>query len=1129
MPFRLFTSLALLWFASTAAFAQSTYGTLLGTVTDASGAVVPAATVTVTDVDTNTAKTATTNSAGEYEVPNLLPGNYDVAVTAKGFKQFVRRGVPLDPRASVRVDASLQVGAEATIVEVTGHAPVITTENATVSDVKDGREISQLPLNYRGVSTTPLNAILTIPNVQVDSGGPLGSAAISIGGNHPAQNEFTVDGFSVSSPRSNGPLQQMFPSTEAISELKVTSQLAPAEYGQVGDVSFIGKSGSNQYHGSLFEYLQNDAMDATPLFTISKPKKRANDFGGSLSGPVRLPYFNGRNHTFFLFDYERNLQRSARAIVNSVPTPAMLAGDFTGLSIVTNPFTGQPFLNNKIPTGLINPVSQKVLSTYYPAANVLKGSSPVNDFLANVPTPITTDLSDVRIDQVLSSKQSLFGRYSWKKLTAAASQSLAPQIGTYSQNLDPRSFVVSHNYSITPNLLNEFRFGYNRQTTQTAYPHFPDGSKLISDLGLQQLGPFPPGSGYPDFNFLGSTGLTSTPGGREENLREKKFQFADNLTWIKGRHTMKLGFDVRALAVADYESFTTADNFGDYYFDGRYTGSDFADFLLGLPFQTVVVNAGPDFDGHARAYSFFAQDSFKVTNKLSVDFGLRYEYHPPFHDNSLQIANFNRATGAVVVPNAKSLALSTQPFLQSINACGLATPNPTDYGLYPCTPVQTAAQAGIPESLRISDKTRFLPRLSFAYRLNERTVIRAGGGLYDETILGSIFYSLTGIQTSDYRQFNNSTPDAIKAGAAPAIQFPNTKSNSVSNGATAAGNAAFGTANQIDFRDPYGEQWSFTVERDLGWSTGLRVTYTGLRSIGLVISPDLNQIPAQAKVYDPRQKPFPNWGLIKSRDNGGHSFYNGLETVLTHRFTTGITFQSSWIWSKNLSDAEGDAPNAGFAGEAGPRLVDDYNLHNDYGNVAFTRRHRWLTTGNFELPFGRGKRFGANMNRAVDAVLGGWQTANIILWQSGPFLTPRYTGSKDPSGTDAPDRQGTQRPDRLPSAACAGLPTSQARVLQGNCFYYGWPGPIGRFGNAGVGILHGPGTVVWNTGLAKNFAITERARLRLEGTFNNILNHPNLGTFATAANSASFGTISSVQTNEGAGARTVQLGMRLDF
>ena len=288
--------------------AQSTYGTLLGTVRDATGAVVPQASITVTEIATNISKTGVANERGDYEIPNLLPGTYEIAVSASGFKKFIRRGVLLEPRAEVRVDAALEVGGTETIVEVIAAAPVITTETATVSDTEKSQELTQLPINFRGVSTSPLNAITNIPGVQVDSGGALGGNAISIAGNHPAQNEFTVDGFSVSSPRYNGPLTEMFPSTEQISEIKVTEQLAPAEYGQVGDVSFVGKGGTNQYHGSLFEYFQNDKLDAIPAFANGKPKKRANTFGGSIGGPVRLPKFNGRDHTFFFFDWEGNRQ-----------------------------------------------------------------------------------------------------------------------------------------------------------------------------------------------------------------------------------------------------------------------------------------------------------------------------------------------------------------------------------------------------------------------------------------------------------------------------------------------------------------------------------------------------------------------------------------------------------------------------------------------------------------------------------------------------------------------------------------------------------------------------------------------------------------------------------------------------
>ncbi len=1117
--------------------AQSTYGTLLGTVQDASGGVIPGAKIVVTELNTNTPKNATTDNRGDYEIPNLLPGNYEVSVSAAGFKQFVRRGIVLEPRAEVRIDASMEVGTTGTVVEVAAAAPVITTETATVRDMEASRELERLPMNFRGRSTTPLNSITTLPGVTVDSTGPTGSNGVSIAGSRPSQNEFTVDGFSVTSPLRNGPSPEMFPSTEQIAEVKVTSELATAEYGQVGDITFITKGGGNQYHGSLFEYLQNDALDATPDFADGKPKKRDNTFGGSLSGPVRLPkIYNGKDRTFFFFDWEGNRQRSAAPLTNDVPTTAMRAGDFSALcnsynaagvcttpggTQLMNPFTGSAFPNNRIPASLISPVSQKVLSTFYPTPNQPNANplDAINNYSVNAPQPVTANLYDIRVDQTLTSKQSMFVRWSSKGFSSETPRPLGI---AQDMLLNPKSIVVSHNYTLRPNLLNEFRFGYNMQTTDITYPQFPDGAKLIGDLGLQQLGPFPKGSAYPYFEFDGSSGITTLGGSREELLHEHKYQFADNLTWIHGRHTMKFGFDVRAMRLSDYESFAGPDNFGSYFFSGAFTGSDFADFLLGVPNRTVVVNAGPDFDGFDRAYGFFAQDSIKIGSRLTVDVGVRYEYHPPFHDNSLQITNFDRSNGVVIVPNAKSLALATPAFLSSINACGLSTPNPTSYGLFPCTVVETAAQDGIPDSLRISDKKKILPRLGLAYRLSDKTVIRAGAGIYDQTILGQIFYSLTGIHTSDYESYQNSILNGVAA-----IQFPNTKTGTASSSGP-AGNASFGTGNQIDFHDPYVSQWNFTVEREMGAQTGLRLTYTGLRSIGLPISRDLNQIEPQSTPFDPREKPFPNWAQIKTRDNGGVSSYNALETVVTHRYSSGVFLQSSYTWAKNLSDAEGDNPS-GYSGENGPSTENRFDLGANYGNVAFSRRHRWLTTATIDLPFGRGKRFGTNMNRFADSLLGGWQTTHIILFQTGPFLTPYYNGSNDPSGTNAPNRYNTQRPDRLPASACDGLTISEGQVFDNNCFYYGWPGAIGRFGNSGVGILTGPGTAVWSGGFGKVFPVNERLRLRLDATFTNLLNHPNFGTPNMVVNSSSFGVINTLQPTEGSGARTTQFSLRLDF
>ncbi|HUY14590.1 MAG TPA: carboxypeptidase regulatory-like domain-containing protein [Terriglobia bacterium] len=1119
------------------ATAQSTFGTLLGTVKDNSGGVIPGAKVTVTEIATSISHSTVTDSVGDWEIPNLLRGSYRVSIQKAGFQEYVQTGIPLDARAAVRVDAVLKVGGAQTVVEVKGVPPVITTETGTVSDTMGNSTIEQLPVNYRATDTSPLNIINTVPGIQED---PSGMGGISISGSHPAQNEISVDGFSIHAPNDGFQSEQM-PSTEGVSEVTVTSEVAPAEYGQMGNVEFTTRGGTNQLHGSLFEYLQNDALNAIPDFASSKPQLIANDFGGSIGGPVILPHYNGKDRTFFFFDYEGNRLPSTTPETQNVPTPSMLAGNFSGLcpsfgangvctvaaDQLTNPFTGQPYPNNQIPSSQFNAVSEKVLSTFYPAENFPNSNSlnATNNFRQNFASPSTTNMWDLRIDQKLTDQQSLWGRFSWKHITNESANGLA--VGPTDNFYSPPALGLNYTYALKSNLLNEFRFGYNQIDSTSAFARFPNGAQVVSSLGLQQLGtsfPQPP-SACPYFEFDGASGVTAVPCGRGSYYNDHIYQIDDNVTYLHGRHTVKMGLDYREYRKQEVLGFTQADNYGNYFFSGQFTGYDFADFLLGLPDYTAISDVGQNLDGSASFYGFYGQDSFHISPKLTVNYGLRYEYDAPFIDKFFNIGNFNRANGAVIVPNAYALKNNVDPtFAESVNACGLATPVPTSYGLFPCTPIQTAAQAGIPSSLRFADKNMFLPRLSFAYRLSSKTVVRAGAGMYNEAVLGGIEYSLTGTTSTDYRQFNNSFTNGV-----PTIQFPDTRGSGTGILPTLAGNASFGTANQIDLADPYAEQWSFTLERDLGHDTGLRVTYTGIRSVGLAISPDLNQIHPQSTAYNPVEKPFPNWGVIKSRDNGGSAIFNGLETVVTRRFSAGLTFQSSWEWDKNLSDAEGDNPNGGFAGLAGPRITDRFNLPLDYGNVMATRTHRWLTTAVWNLPFGRGQKFGTSMNRLADTFVGGWSTANILLFQTGPFLTPYYPGGLDPSGTNAPSRPGSQRPDRLPASACSGLSPADAQLLGGSCFFYGWPGPIGRFGNSGVGILTGPDTVNWNFSLSKYFTLNERSRVQFQANFQNFLNHVNLGIPNMSANSSGFGTFNQVQNLDGAGARNIQFALRLEF
>ena len=1098
---------------------QTTSATMVGTVTDPSGAFVSGATVSVINTGTNQARTATTNDSGAYNVQDLVAGTYEVRVEAKGFKVFVSTGLVLESRATVRIDVKLVVGSSAETVQVTGNVPVITTETGTVSEQIEKQTITDLPLNYRAVDTSPLALVQTVPGVQVDP-----SFNISISGNNPAQNETSVDGFSVVDVRYNGPLRENLPSTEDLSEVKVTEQLGAAEYGQVGDITFVSKGGTNNYHGSAFEYLQNNGFDATPYFATTKPPKHANDFGGSLGGPII------KGKTFFYADFEKNLYHTSDVLVQGVPTVAMRSGNFSALcstyssagictdptgTQLKNPFTGQPYPNNILPA--VNKISQNVLNTFYPAPNC--ASCPLaSNYLTVDAAPVNTTLFDVRIDQKLTNKQSIYGRFSWKDDTTTNPLGLLQ--GNESIVTDPRSVGVSYTYVIKPNVLNEFRFGYSHELDSFVFDQFPNGQQLVSQLGLELPGPFPPGSAIPGFQFLESP-LTWTANNRQENRTQHRYQFNDNLSWVRGHHSMKFGADVRRLSLQDFVQFIGADDFGVFQFSGQFTGDDIADFELGLPSQSSIAVTGPNFDAYETAFAFFAQDQFQVTPRLTVNYGLRYEVHPPFFDKTLQMTNFDPSNAYVIVPNQASLALTAPGFLQAINGCpgyvGLTTP---------CSHVVTAAEDDKPEKLRYTDWTKVLPRINLAYRISNSFVVRAGFGMYDETLTGLTFYSLVGIATANVQAFQNTVTNGV-----PYIRFPQTVGGGIGS-VPPPGTEDFRTATQFHLSDPYGEQWSLSLEKQLGTQTGLRLTYTGLRSVNLLTTPDLNSVHPSTQPYNPADKPYPNWRIVYQTANGAESIYNGANVVLTHRTGYGLFLQSSYVFSKNLSDDQGSGaagPNGGFIAENGPFIADRFNYRYDYGDVNFTPRHRWLTTYVYELPFGKGKRFGDSMPSALNAILGNWQTMGILLLQSGPYLTPFYYGdpAHDPSGIGLYFKDPGERPDRICNGNISN-PTLNGYFNQA-CFVAPLTG-LGRFGDSGVGILKGPGTVLMNMGVAKTFPIEEMFRLRFEATVNNIANHTNLGTpdmnTTESPVGSDFGVIHGIQP---AGARTIQLGLRLTF
>ncbi len=1118
--------------------AQSTLGVVLGSVKDASGAVIAGATVKLTNTLEQTSRETKSASTGDYEFQNVKPGEYEVVVTQQGFRGFTLKGITVVARQTVRVDAALQVGEVTQSVEVSAAVGVIATDSPAVASTLTPEKVLGLPVNVRGGgSTSPYALIAALPGVQSDNG-----SGYSIQGSVPAQTESTSDGISITNVTGNSPNRNLFPSVETIAEIKVQGVGNNAEYGTPGDVTTISKSGTNSYHGAAFWYHQNKALDSRAFNQVTLPSKIGNTFGVSLGGPVMLPkLYNGRNKTFFFFTWESFRFPRQTTLTNSVPTAAMKAGDFTAEGInIRDPFTGLPIPGNKLAASQINAVAQKIIP-FYPDPNVgnLSRFAQAN-YVDNRVSTIESDQIDVRVDHQFSPKHSIFGRYSQKNNPSTSPNNLTLPSDTQFNNY--KQTVASYTWTIKNNLLNEIRGGLSYAPSGSEFPF--DGLAFSNSLNLKDIQRDIFFNALPNFSIDRMTPFNKGRPGRSKSWNT---QFIDNLTWIKGRHTFKFGADIRKLRAETNLGFTTGDNYGDYGFNGTFTGNPWADFLFGVPYQTSIAVVKLDNDGQAVHQKYYAQDSYRVSQKLTLEYGVRWEWHPGYKDAGFNIANFDRTvpvTGRVVIPtDPKAREFIAPAVLRTVNAC----PGPAIGGV-PCTPFVTASEAGIPESLRKNYYTQFLPRVGFAYRYNDKTTIRGGFGYYNMILLGSIFFSLTGTVQSDVRSFNN-----VDTNGRPIFSLPETRPANAS-GITSGSLGAFEfrTANQIDFKPPQMAQWNLTIDRQLNSTTGLRVSYIANKSTNMPWAPDLNQALPSTTYFAQRpltDRPFPNWGLIYSRDAGANSIYNSMQAELNRRFAKGFTYSVAYTLAKHLSDAAGPNPGS-FAGETGGgRVTNSLNRRADRGDVYATRRHRFVNNLVYDLPFGKGRRYMASANGVADAIFGGWSISSLIILQSGPFMTPVMSSAGDPSGTNA-TRRGTQRPDRVGAANGSVSDPTRVQWLDRNAFFCPGrtpgaadqfncnvgiapgrdPAPIGRFGNSGVGIVLGPGTFSWNAGMRKTFNLAEQLKLRLEGTFTNVPNWTNLNDPVLTINDNNFGRITSTRGgSDFGGNRTGQVSLRLEF
>ena len=1156
---------------------QSTFGSLRGLTLDASGSAVAGAQITLLSLDDNSRREGNSNDGGLFEFENLKPGHYRVTACKEGFRDATAPDVALEARQDLRVDLKLNLASVAQSVEVSAAALTVDTENATLSDSKLNSDITELPINSRAVSSSPLAALALSPDVVKDSQGN-----IAVAGASSAQTGFSVDGISTASVRANGALQDAYPSQEGISEMKVTAFNNNAEFAQIGDVTFTTKSGTNNWHGSAFEYFQNDALDSTIYGFTSKAPKTFNTFGGSLGGPVIIPgAWNGRNKkTFFFADYEGNRKTTSAPQFLMVPTQAERSGNLNamvtalGTGPVIDPFTGNPYPNNTIPactapgpggpTDCLNPVAQKLLNAWYPLPNA---NNPAYNYQTLVPIPSNSNGWDLRVDQQLTPKQQIYARYSWKDVFVTESNSAGalapannflPNDEAHDQN---RSFVASHNYALTSNLMNEFRFGFTNYTENDTFPISgaqADVGTGPGDLGLvQSTIPLqfiaqPTGHAFPTFNFLDGS-ITNIGQDRVGTTLSKTYEFTDNFTIIRHSHTLRFGFDTRRVLYNALMFYYASDDYGQFNFSGSLTGCQtgqsclsgpcstqvcggysFGDFLLGAPQANFAITGGPQVNAYSWHSGVYGQDEWQVNSHLTVNFGLRWELQPAMIETNGDLASFDPALNSIVVPNKffsmlKTYAPATPVYvgvLESYNGCSL-----TNYGLspdpsLPCTKVISASQARLPQGLRHTPLHDFDPRVSIAYRPfnNEKTVIRAGVGLFTMTTLGPMSFNNAMVGVSDLVSYSNPYPVTNQI-----FQFPDA---TPLNAAIQYGGGAFEEANNPYWKDPTSAQWNLTIERQVTPNTTVRFSYVGQGTWHLPITIDLNQVPASKTPYSQNAAPYPQFDLLMSSESIGNATFEAGIVEVQHKISHGLSFLGSYTWAKNISDAQGSDAPSGFAGEEpyAVEIANRFNPRYDRGNVVGTPRQRFLLTGVYDLPYGPGRHWTGG-GSVLNAVLGGWNFSTVTSLQTGQWLTPTMNAASDQSNTNLVIRNeegsAVARPD------CVGnpVPANRTRSDYYNLSAFGFPPTdAGRFGTCGLGILEGPGEINVNAGLAKVIPIKDRYHLRFEATFTNVLNHTNFAPPSlNFSNTGTFGVLEATLPQGNGGNRTGQLALRLDF
>ncbi len=1066
-----------------AARAQVEQGRFVGQITDPQGAVIAGANVRLTNEGTNIVQKAVTNSTGQYVITPVPAGQYTLSVTAPGFATTTTSSTEVQVGQIVREDLKLKIGTSSQSVEVTTTAPLLTTDSATVGMVITHEQLTGLPLNGRGFYQ--LAELTPGASLQAATGNSLAIRPEIVDGNvisgiRGSATSFLLDGVDVTEQHQGGTFIQA--SIDALQEFSVQQSPYSAEYNRGGAFfNATTKSGTNRFHGGVFEFIRNDKLDARNYFARTRQILKRNQFGGDVGGPVTIPHiYSGRDRTFFFLDYEGQRLRQGQIFNDIVPSIDQRGGNFGTLTI-KDPLTGLPFANNTIPTDRL---SQPALAIqqYIPLPNTATGTASFAPSQA-----VDWDQFTVRVDGQINKSNRLFAR--WIYITnREVDPNAAPALGTANLTSIGQDVAAGLITNIGTNMVNEVRAHYLPSHVRlSAFLQGPDWNAKFGVTGLSaELRPGVGGS-FPDYSFSGYSPIQGAAFDQRPKSQDRKaIEGTEDFTMLEGRHSIKFGTLIRYYQWLGYDSQQFA---GVFNFNGGETGNGYADFLLGYPYSIQRAYPAENFGGEGTYYQFFVQDDIRASAKLTINVGLRYEYSPWLNGYKGQIGTFDPSLAQPIIVGGTG----TVPDLSAQIAAPVAYQY---FGQY----IQTAATAKLPQNLTYTDKHQWAPRVGFAYAATPRTVLRGGFGIFyePEGTAGRVNLNTLPFRLNEIVFQPQGTPTRTLANFFLGTQLGSAQANPSL------------VPTKLHLNVGYNEHYSFGVQQELTAHDLVDIEYVGNHGVDLNSSNDFND-PTPGPGAVQARRPYQPWSTITFNTQDLSTNYNSLQVKLEHRESHGLQALVAYTYSKfmqfNQSPALGG--NAGYEYALSPYDVPQ--------NLAIS--------GSYKLPIGKAHTSGMDMNKLIDGIAQGWQLQSVIVLRSGVPYTPTISIDRANTGV------GGQRPNLNPNGCNPSFQRSLAHWFDSSCYVL--PAQY-TYGTVQANTLRSDMHRQYDASIFKNFTMPRSTLLQFRAEFFNISNTTSFsapGASITSSgstapvNTSTYGQITSTSVPS----RDIQFALKYDF